>query len=78
MTSFSSNQAGSLPKANDVLYMPGWSYCYRLISAPFCRIHYLRCQGHLVAAPSDSPDHVAYLMQPLGGDRVDHLLLRTF
>jgi hypothetical protein len=60
----------------DVIYAPGWKYCYQLISGPFCRIHYARWQGHLVCVPSDHPLYVGYHIQVLGGQSVDTILVR--
>lgn len=74
----SPHQAAALLQPDDVIYLPGWSYCYRIASAPFCRLHYLRWQGHPAAAPSDPPGYIAYCIQPLAGQRLEQLLVRAF
>jgi hypothetical protein len=78
MKPFSPHRAGALLEPNDVIYMPGWSHCYRIVSAPFSRIHYLRWQGHLATAPTDPHGYVTYKVQALGGQRIDQLVLRAF
>ena len=61
----------------DVIYARGWAYCYTVISAPFCGIHYCRWRGHLAAAPQAARNQVTYLVRPLGSQRVDRLSVRV-
>lgn len=78
MKPFSPHRAGALLNLNDVIYITGEDHCYRIVSAPCCRIHYLRWQGHLATAPSDPQGYIAYRVQPLGGQRIDQLVLRAY
>lgn len=78
MEPFSSPRVNALLGLNDVIYVPGAAHCYRIASAPFSRIHYLRWQGQLVATPSDPQGYITYQAQPLGGCRTDQLVLRAF
>jgi hypothetical protein len=61
----------------DVIYAPGWDYCYQVVSGPFCRIHYVRWRGSLVANPSDARRYVGYLTKVLGGNTLTQLFVKA-
>lgn len=73
----------SLPKSSavvrlrsgDAVYGAGWSYCYQVVSAPFCRLHYLHSRSGVQLRPSDPPGYIAYQVTPLGGQRVEQLVV---
>ena len=67
-----------LLKSGEVIYGPGWPFCYRVMSAPFCRIHYLKWQGKLTAAPTDPKGCISYIVKVLGGERESKLIVRSF
>ncbi|MGB3491217.1 MAG: hypothetical protein WBA57_00710 [Elainellaceae cyanobacterium] len=59
-----------------VVYAPGWSFCYRVVSGPFCRVHYIQWRGLLACTSFDSPAYYSYLIQVLGGRKVRRLRVR--
>lgn len=61
----------------DVIYAPGWNFCYQAKSGPFCRIHYIRWQGRLACTPSDSLIYVSYFIQALGGKTISRIIIRA-
>jgi hypothetical protein len=76
---FPASRCSLFPMAlGDVIYAPGWQHCYRIMSAPFSRIHYVRWQGQLAAVPTDPKSYAMYWVKPLGSDRFKRLLLRLW
>jgi hypothetical protein len=61
----------------EVVYAPGWDYCYQVVSGPFCRINYVRWQGSLAAAPAESQQYVSYLIRALGGKSVSRVIIKA-
>ena|GEM_PF-4650027 len=59
-----------------VVYAPGWSFCYRIVSGPFCRVHYIRWRGLLACTSFESPGHRSYLIQAVGGQQIKRLQIR--
>jgi hypothetical protein len=66
-----------LLEPGEVVYAPGWDFCYQIVSGPFCRINYVSWQGRLASAPADSQKYISYLIRAVGGKAISRIVIKT-
>ncbi|MBE9181660.1 hypothetical protein IQ268_24145 [Oculatella sp. LEGE 06141] len=66
-----------LLEPGEVIYAPGWDYCYQVVSGPFCRINFVQWQGRLASTPSDPQLYISYLIRALGSKNVSRVIIKS-